>query len=113
MIKFRSVELKKNSKGGDMVKAYLDVDQVDLLAEILTAKKTGRGIRMDLHISDKEVQDGSGRTFKSCIGFFKGVDESAGAGKGGFGGGAKPFGNKGTTSAATVDAISRLKKPNG
>lgn len=112
MVKFRSVENKKNSKGGDMKKVYMDADQVDLLVDILQREKTARGIRIDFHETMKKVFDENGeptgREFLSLIAFVKGVQENTGfvANGGGLGRGRAA---SGAASEATKSAIERLK----
>jgi hypothetical protein len=74
MIKFKSVNVGKNSKGGDHIKLSLSAEETDFLIEQLQASKTERGARLDVHISDKTTQDGA-REFKSGIAFVRGIQE--------------------------------------
>ncbi len=88
MIKFRAVMRGKNSKGGDRTQLYLAQEQALLLIETLQAHlENPRGVKLDLHVSKKESQDG--RAFDSAIVFVKGVQEM-GAARGQVGAVAKP-----------------------
>lgn len=75
MILFKTVIVGKNSKGADRYQLYLTPEQV---TNLLTAAKDangaseGRGVKIDLHISDKEFE---GRAFKSAIAFVKATQE--------------------------------------
>lgn len=76
MLKFRSVIRGKNSKGGDRSQLYLAQEQALALIEVLQANiENPRGVKLDLHISKKESQDG--RAFDSAIMFVKAVQEAS------------------------------------
>jgi len=81
MFKTRNLIRGKNSKGGDRVQMYLAREEVVTLAETLTDLLTGdleKGVKVDLHISQRESEDG--RKFESAIFFVKEVSNAPGGG---------------------------------
>lgn len=111
MTKFRSVNVGKNSKGGDRYQLTLGGDsqngnaEIEQLIETLTAlKDSPRGVKLDIHISDKEYE---GRKFKSAIAFVRAVQEM-GANGGGRGPAPTRFVPK-TAGTGAGDVAARLK----
>lgn len=77
MVKFKSTTIGQNSKGGDRLQLSLDAAEVEYLIEQLQAVKTERGVKFDIHTSEKEALNGpnAGRKFFSSIAFIKGIQE--------------------------------------
>ncbi len=91
MIKFKSIAIKRNSKkdalnpeGGQYIQAYLSKDEAIALLEVIKESNGDRGVRLDLHATKKQTQDGA-RVFTSGIMFVRetGEGRSAGTGDGG------------------------------
>lgn len=99
MIVFKGAEMKKNSKGGDYIVLKLKPEEVASVIEELTTKNNERGIRLDVHVNEKESADG--RSFLSAIMFVKGIQEFGAAR-----GGAKPAA-KGTDTRSKIEALKR------
>jgi len=82
MFLFRSTMVGKNSKGGDRLQLYMDQEQVvGLIEHLTTLLGNDRGVKLDIHTSDK-VKDG--RSFKSSFAFIKAVAEAPVGGPGRF-----------------------------
>lgn len=83
LIGFRSVIIGKDSKGGDRFQLFLTQEEAVNLANALGTSAEGaeRGVKLDIHIADRQTNDGS-RTFKSAYTFVKVVQEAAGSGYG-------------------------------
>ena len=80
MILFKTVIAGKNSKGADRFQLYLTPEQLTNLVTAAVEANTaseGRGVKLDLHISDKEFE---GRAFKSAIAFVKATQNPPGQG---------------------------------
>jgi hypothetical protein len=79
MITFRTTIVGQNKKGGDRLQLFLNNDQAEALhgalADLLNDAGTTDGIKLDIHTSDRERNDGSG-SFKSTIAFVKAAQPS-------------------------------------
>lgn len=96
MIRFRSTIVGKNSKGGDRYQLYLTTEEAaSLAAELQNNAGNERGVKLDLHISERESEDG--RRFKAAMAFVKAVQESS------TGYGAKPTATKTFKPKAVVN----------
>ena len=102
MIVFKGAEMKKNSKGGDYIVLKLKPEEVTALVTELTTKNNERGIRLDVHVNEKESADG--RSFLSAIAFVKGIQEFGRS----MGGGAKSSSpSKGVDTRSKIEALKR------
>lgn len=81
MIKTKGVDVRKNSKGGDFITLRLSREEAESLLAVSAESLTDNGLRLDIHISEKETKDGS-RSFLSAIMFSKGIQERPAAGGG-------------------------------
>lgn len=79
MVKFKSVRMGQNSKGGERIVLSLSPEEVDYLVEKVKEGATERGVNLDIHITERSTNDGS-RNFLSGIAFIRGIQEF-GAGK--------------------------------
>jgi hypothetical protein len=71
IVNFSSVQEGKNSKGDDRVTLYLSPEEARNVSALLLTKleaSEGLGVKLDVHISDKQTKDGS-RSFRSAYGF--------------------------------------------
>lgn len=108
MIKFKGAEMKKNSKGGDYIVLKLLPDELEVFIEDMRSKVTERGIRLDVHVSDKSSEDG--RQFKSAIAFVKGIQEfGAPKTQGSYAATPKPGAVVSSTTKSAIDALKRSK----
>lgn len=98
MIKFKGADMKKNSKGGDYIILKLKPEEVEVLINELKNNNNERGIRLDVHVNEKESEDG--RAFLSAIMFVKGIQE--------FGKGPRPGAKP--NGAGTRSKIEQLKQ---
>jgi hypothetical protein len=105
MIKFKGVDMKKNSKGGDYLILKLNPEETEAFVAELQGKVTDRGIRLDIHVSDKESE--GGRAFKSGICFVKGIQEFGAATNTSVASPRKPAAN---VVSSTEEAIKKLKQ---
>lgn len=107
IINFKSTTLGKNSKGGDRIQLSMSQEEVARMIETLTTHAgNDRGVKLDVHVSVKETNDGS-RTFLSGFSFVKPIQEF-GANKGGGNGGNVRYVSKGkTTNTSFKDKLNK------
>lgn len=101
LISFRSVMIGKDSKGADRYQLFLTSEEASNLANALgDSLDNERGVKLDIHIGDRQTNDGS-RTFKSAYTFVKKVQE----GPGGFGASASQAATPKKFKAKVVAAV--------
>lgn len=109
MYKFRSTIRNKDSKGRDVIKVYLNPEEVQQAINDLTAAlESPRGANIVIHTEKKQSEQG--RAFDSSFGFIKVTQDVAGAR-----GGATPtkFAPKAKADTAKVAASIRAAKVEG
>lgn len=98
MVQFRSVKRGKNSKGGDRTELYVNKEEVmALLATLADYADNERGVKFDLHISERQSDDG--RKFDGGCMFVKKVQEKDATG-----------GRPGRDINALTDRVAKIKE---
>lgn len=110
MILFKSVKKTVNEAGKLHVALSMNKEETIKLIEALTTLiETGaeRGLKLDVHVSKKESQDG--RTFDSAIAFVKVIQDPAAFAGGGATGAAKRFSSTPTKGYDVTDKLAAAR----